>query len=245
MKKKLGLVLPGKIGDIVICLPIAKYYYDLGYDIYWPVYIELIENFINYVDYVNFLPTQTANRITESFELLNKIGCEQIVDLSFTSPGSWDNENTKNYLSQNLRTFDEFRYYLANVDFNKKWTLKINRDFEKEEKLYYSLVNKSKYALVLKQSSDTVLQKEIDISNYDGQIIEIKPYTKSVFDWLTLIEKAERLLLIESCFNNLIDQLSIKNNKQILMLKHGYYGENLIDGTPKGMPRLRNNWHKI
>lgn len=245
MKTKLGLILPGKIGDIIICLPIAKHYYDLGYDIYWPVYIELIENFINYVDYVNFLPTQTADRITESFELLNKIKCEQIIDLSFTSFGSWDNKNTKNYLSQNLRTFDEFRYYLANVDFNKKWTLKINRDFEKEKKLYDSLVKKSKYALVLKQSSDNVLQKKIDVSNYDGQVIEIKPYTKSVFDWLTLIENAERLLLIESCFNNLIDQLSIKNNKQILMLKHGYYGENLVDGTPKGMPRLRNNWHKI
>lgn len=245
MKTKLGLILPGKIGDIVICLPIAKYYYDLGHEIYWPVYIELIENFIGYIDYVNFLPTQSSNRIAESFQILNNIGCKKIIDLSFTSLGSWENENTKNYLSQNLKSFDEFRYHLANVDFDKKWTLNITRNYKKEEKLYYNLVNKSKYSLILKYSSDTILQKEIDTSNYDGQIIEIKPYTKSVFDWLTLIEKADRLLLIESCFNNLIDQMSIKNNKQILMLKHGYYGENLVDGTPKGMPRLKNNWHRI
>jgi hypothetical protein len=89
------------------------------------------------------------------------------------------------------------------------------------------------------------MPKKIDISDYDGQIIEIKPYTKSVFDWLTLIEKAERLLLIESCFNNLIDQLAIKNNKQILVLKEGYYGENLLNGKPKGFPVLKNNWFMV
>lgn len=43
--KKLTIILSGKIGDIIICLPIAKYYYDKGYTIYWPIYDFLISNF--------------------------------------------------------------------------------------------------------------------------------------------------------------------------------------------------------
>jgi hypothetical protein len=244
MKPKKGIVLPGKIGDIIICLPIAKHYHDMGYEIYWPIYVELIDNFKDYINYVKFLPTSSNDRISESFQLLKNLDCE-ILDLSFTSPGSWDNENTKQYLAQNTRSFDEFRYFLSNVDFNKKWTLNIERRYDREEYLYNNLVNKSKFALIQKYSSDTAMPKKIDISDYDGQIIEIKPYTKSVFDWLTLIEKAERLLLIESCFNNLIDQLAIKNNKQILVLKEGYYGENLLNGKPKGFPVLKNNWFMV
>jgi hypothetical protein len=241
MKKKIGIVLPGKIGDIIICLPIAKHYYDIGYDVYWPIYNELISNFKDYINYVTFIPTYEQDRIIESFNILNKNECE-ILDLSFTSPYSWHNENTKKYLSQKERSFDEFRYFLGNVDFQKKWTLSIDRKYEREENLYFNLVNKSKYCIIQKNSSDSKIEKEIDFSNYDGQIIEIKPHTQSIFDWLGLIEKAERVLLIESCFTNLIDQLKIQNNKQILVIKQGYYGENLIDGHPKGLPRFKNNW---
>jgi ADP-heptose:LPS heptosyltransferase len=241
MRKKLGIILPGKIGDIIICLPIAKHYYDHGYDIYWPIYNELINNFNDYINYVKFIPTYSPDRITESFNLIKQHNCE-VLDLSFTSPGSWHNENTKHYLSQKERSFDEFRYFLANVDFQKKWTLSIERKFEREEALYYNLVKKSRFCLIQKHSSDSKIEKDIDVSNYEGQIIEINPYSQSVFDWIGIIEKAERILLIESCFTNLIEQLKIKNNKQILVLKNDYYGETLIDGHPKGLPRFKNNW---
>jgi hypothetical protein len=244
MRKKLGIILPGKIGDIIICLPIVKHYYDLGYDIYWPIYSNIIENFLEYIDYVNFISIPFQGCISKSFEELKKINCE-ILDLSFTSPESWGNENTKKYLMQNKLSFDEFRYSLANVPFEKKWTICLNRKKHIENDLYNQLVIQNKYALIQKNSSDCSIQKNIDVSKYDGQIIEIKSITKSVFDWLTIIEKAERLLLIESCFTNLIDQLKIKNNKQILILKNGYYGDRLIDNRLKGIPVLKNNWIKI
>jgi hypothetical protein len=244
MSKRIGIVLPGKVGDIIICLPIAKYYHDLGYEIYWPLYNELIENFKSYINYVNFIPTYSEDRITESFQILKSHNC-QILDLSFTSPGSWHNENTKNYLSQNEKSFDEFRYFLANVDFQKKWDLTIQRDHEKENSLYEKLVKSEKYCLIQRNSSDNKIEFDIDCSKYDGQIIDVLPHTNSVLDWIKLLENAERVILIESCFNNLIDQLKIKNNKQYLILKNGYYGVSLNDGHLKGMPRLKNDWIKI
>jgi ADP-heptose:LPS heptosyltransferase len=34
----LGIIQPGKLGDIIIVLPAAKYLHDKGYKVYWPVY---------------------------------------------------------------------------------------------------------------------------------------------------------------------------------------------------------------
>lgn len=243
-KIKKGIVLPEKIGDVIICLPIAKHFYDLGYELYWPICNKLISNFKSYVDYVNFIPLYSNDKINESFTILKGLECE-ILDLSFNSSGSWNNENTKKYKNQMEKSFDEFRYDLANVDFNKKWDLKFRRNVQKEEELYKKLINKEKYAVIQKHSSDCVIKTEINYNGYDGQILEIKPYTESVLDWITILEKADRICIIESCFNNLIDQLNIKNNKQILLLKHGYYGEQLKDGRFKGVPVLRNNWTRI
>jgi len=129
--KKGGIILPGKIGDIIICLPIAKHYFDMGYEIYWPIYDFYIKNFTNYVNYVNFIPISINNCIQNSIHILNNLNCE-IIDLSFTSPNSWHNENTRRFLNQN-NPFDEFRYELANVPFSKKWTLEIQRNYINED----------------------------------------------------------------------------------------------------------------
>ena len=54
--KRIGIIQPGRIGDILICLPIAKWYYDRGHEIIWPVDSAIIKNFIGYIDYVKFIP---------------------------------------------------------------------------------------------------------------------------------------------------------------------------------------------
>jgi len=50
-KKKAVIAQPGKLGDILVTAPIAKFYNDLGYEVHWPV----LENFLPIVsrfDYV-------------------------------------------------------------------------------------------------------------------------------------------------------------------------------------------------
>jgi hypothetical protein len=49
-KKKLLLIQPGRFGDIIICLPIAKFYHSLGYSIIWPISEHYTEIFRN-IDY--------------------------------------------------------------------------------------------------------------------------------------------------------------------------------------------------
>jgi hypothetical protein len=228
--KKLGIVLPGNIGDIIISLPIAKYYHDKGYEIHWPIYNIIIENFKNHITYVNFYPLniQNFNPIEESFKILKEKKCE-ILDISFTSPGSWGNENSKRFLDQDELRFDEFRYKLANVPFDEKWNLSFDRILNREELLFNKLVKKE-FCLIHLQGSD--VRKDIKIANEkDHQIIEIKPETNSIFDWLKIIENAKALVMIDSCFANLIEQFNIKTKKFFIKRSQ-----------PKTTPTLRNDW---
>lgn len=50
------MIQPGKLGDILICAPIAKHYSELGYEVLWPVFsnfISTIERF-DYVTPIDF-----------------------------------------------------------------------------------------------------------------------------------------------------------------------------------------------
>lgn len=55
--KKAVILQPGKLGDLIIITPIAKYYNSLGYDIYWPVF----DNFISFVSRFGFIKPISFN----------------------------------------------------------------------------------------------------------------------------------------------------------------------------------------
>jgi hypothetical protein len=230
MKKRLGIILPGKIGDIIICLPIAKYYHDMGCEIYWPIYSSIIDNFTQNIDYVNFLPLNMVNfnPIVDSENLLKNLKCE-ILDLAFTSPGSFDRKNSHNFVNQNELSFDQFRYKLANVPFENKWTLKFNRNHDREQDLYKKLVTQE-YCLTHLDGSDE--RSNVKITNQkDHEIIEIKPISKSIFDWTYTIENAKVLVMFDSCFANLIEQINIPNRKFFIKRSE-----------PIRTPILKNEW---
>lgn len=238
---RLGIILPGKIGDIIICLPIAKYYADQGYEIHWPVYDHIISHFNKgHIDYVKFVPVPFYTSIEDSFKYCINAECDTL-DLSFNNHGSWHNANTQQYRSQNTQSFDELRYTLAKVDFNQKWSLSINRMTHREDELFEKVHRGNRYVLLCDQSSDSKVRIELDTSNYTGDVIYIQPMTDCIFDWLKLIEQADAVLLVESCFSNLVDQMSI-GVKKFLYHKHGYYGDVLVDGRYKGLPVLRGDW---
>jgi hypothetical protein len=229
MRRK-GIVLPGKIGDILISFPIAKFYHDQGYEIYWPVYGDIIENFKDYIDYVNFIPLDMVkfSPIDDSYKILSKLECE-IIDLSFTSPGCFHSKNTFDFIHQNELGFDQFRYKLGNVPFEEKWNLKFNRIKEREDELYDKLVERDFCAVHL-EGSDT--KSNVKIANtQDHQIIELKPITKSIFDWMKILENAKVLVMFDSCFANLVEQTSLPQKKFFLGRTE-----------PKTTPILKNKW---
>jgi hypothetical protein len=57
---------------------------------------------------------------------------------------------------------------------------------------------------------------------------------ESIFDWLRVIEEAKKLIVVDSCFANLIEQMNITTQK--FFLKRSPY---------KITPTLRNEWKII
>jgi hypothetical protein len=238
--KKLGIIQPGKIGDIIICLPIAKWYSDKGYKVIWPIDKNIISNFIDYVDYVEFISIDFDCKIAHQICFNNF--CSKVIDLSFTIPGA-NNFNTENYLKQDVYSFDEFKYFLADVPFEEKWNLRITRNPIKEKQLEESYNINEPFVIIQENSSDCI--RKIEWGNNDIKRIDITNISDSIFDWLILLEKSEQNILIESCFTNLVDQLNISSKKNICLLKNGYYGTKLKDERLRGIPILKIDWNYL
>lgn len=239
---KIAIIQPCKIGDIIICLPIAKYFHDNNNAVYWPIKSCYYEMFKRHIDYVEFIPIDNDHsKCIENSRIAVK-ECD-IIDISFHFPNT--DKLSIEYNNQRSYTFDEFKYKLANVPFDNKWNLEIKRDLNREMSLYNKLIKNKDFIVYQNTSSDWSVKYDLNREDKKFDIVNVKDYTDDIFDWITILEKSNKLILVESCFSNLVDQLHIKTDK-ILLAKHGYYGPILEDNkTPKGMPRLRENWNII
>ena len=81
--KKLGICQSRGLGDICMALPIAKYYYDEGIQVYWPICQEFLPSFINSAPWVNWIPivTDTIGNFfyNTPIEKLNKVLFQNLV----------------------------------------------------------------------------------------------------------------------------------------------------------------------
>jgi len=227
--KFLGIIQPGRIGDIIICLPIAEYYKSKGYDIIWPVDRDIIKNFIGYISYVHFI--ETDFNVTKSIDICLKLGCNHIINLTFRLPGQYSNFNDSIFQQSSFH-FDELKYKIANVSFKRKYHLNISRNYAKENSLFNSLnIIENNYAITHTQGSDNynaVYDKRIV---KDLTLIEINTCTESVFDWILVLEKAKVIITVDSCFANLCNQLKIQKNKYFLKRPH-----------PNVAPSISKDW---
>jgi len=233
MLKKICIIQPGQIGDIIICLPIAKKFADSGYKVYWPLWEHIFPHFTKgHISYVEFVKIDMSNWYNNIIQNCKQSSIE-ILDLSFNQPGTWENTNTKLFGKQTEHSFDVFKYNLAKIDISEKWKLSIQRIKEREDQLYERVYPKNKYILTHFQGSDC--RKEIQLTNLNNcSVVEIVPYTDCIFDWLKLIERAEYLVLIDSAFANLVEQLNLPNKK--IFIKRRCY---------TNTPLLKNSWKII
>jgi hypothetical protein len=229
MNKTIGFIQPSKIGDIIILLPAAKYYFDKGYTVFWPIYESYIDMFREAVTYVNFLPVKNNvyTCIREAYNMLNEKSVTNIKDVAATFPDSVSTEEYVRLGDGLTQNFDIFKYNGLGVPIEEKWKLSVKRDKLKEEGLYKKLVKRDKYAVVnLKHSMGAI---NVDLDFGDGQVIYVTE-DYNLFHWLTILEKATTIALVDSCMSNLVEQMNIDCNK-ILFTKED-----------KRLPVLRNNW---
>ena len=62
MKKKLGLIQTGGLGDIHIALPIALFYHKKNFEIYWPIIENWVTQMKHYVPWINWIGISRENK---------------------------------------------------------------------------------------------------------------------------------------------------------------------------------------
>jgi hypothetical protein len=221
--KKLGIIQSRGLGDIIIALPIARYWADEGYQIYWPICEAFWGSVKETVLWVKWIPIPEDSKgdffYTEPEKRLKAFKCDEIICL-------YQALNIRPELSKQpffqIQHFDEFKYSKAGVPFLKKWTLGecITRNPEREQRLYDKVVTREQYMVYHTEGS--TYRCAADLSNIppDWQRIEIRALTDNVFDWLKVIEGAQAMILIDSAFSNLVDQLKIDGDKYWIPRSH-------------------------
>lgn len=217
--KTVGILQPGRLGDIIICLPIAKFYSEQGYKVYWPIFENYVKMLTEVIDYVHFLPVTSdvyscvwqARGTFMNYEVTN------IIDLAATFPGS---TVTQQYVAEGdgfgKEKFDEFKYKIAKVPFEEKWKLTYKRNTQKEQEVYDKYVNAEKYDVYSLKHSRGKINKTIQ-SKY--QLIEMNE-DHSIFDWRLVLEKAQNICLVDSAVSNFVEQINT-TNKKTLITKQG------------------------
>jgi len=226
---KIGLLQPGRLGDIIICLPIAKYFYDRGHKVIWPVFYNYINDLVEVIDYVNFVPVtnNVYECIKEANNVLNCYKDIKVFDTAATFPGS---TSTEEYVRLGDGfgdiTFDKYKYNVCQVPFEEKWNFNFKRVTIAEERVYKDIVNTNNYNILgLNHSRGKInVQFESKFPN-----IEINQ-NYNFFSWYKVLENAKNIILVDSAMANFVEQCNLPN-KKILITK---------PNQPR--PYFKNNW---
>ena len=134
-------------------------------------------------------------------------------------------------------SFDRYKYEMAGVPFAEKDKLVITRDLAREMALYNRLNQPEGFRLLHQKASDGTRAICKEPALQQVRLLNIKPMTESIFDWLTVMEKADELHFIDSCFANLASQLHI-GTKCFRYYRPGYEDDILY-------PVLNDQWLTI
>jgi hypothetical protein len=222
-------------------LPIAWEHHKQGYEVYWPICEQFIPSFKDTASWVNWLPVPVDKVgyffLDTPLKLLAEQGITEWDDILYLYQYlSSVPEKTDQDLFAMMK-FDQYKYANTGVAFKKKWELNncILRNEEREQALYDQLVKQPRYMVYQQKASD--ISYEFDLSEIDPDLqkIEITEVTDNIFDWIKILDNAELLILIDSVFANLVDQLNLAPNSD-------KYFKRKWDRRVDGNPVLLQDW---
>lgn len=208
---KILIIQPGLFGDIFICAPIAKWYHDQGYEVYWPARRHFVDGLMSRLtEYVtplyleDSLPQSDPRWFKNDWALCinhrdsvrdSSAGYDFTIDLA--GPFHMQTAALPN------QRFEQIKYRHANVPFGERHNLAWKRDRVKEDWIYDHFVNlpgHSRYAFVHNDTSwgTSATSKLPHISL---PIVEARPVDGfSVVDWYRVIVNASEIYVTESAF---------------------------------------------
>ena len=222
MNKRILIHQPGQFGDIVICLPIAYWYFRQGSTVDWLCPRKFHGLFRN-IDYCT--PVESHQGVYD-----------QVIDLSFgiirgTSVDEWWTRTRLTWQS-----FINAKYYLADVPVAERWGIRWVRLQDREDALYKLIVAKHGADYVLcHERSGTRVNIPMDIA--DKVLFEpIDDY--NIFDWYQVILHAREIHCIDSSLCNLIDVIPDCASKTKFYYDH-------LSNRQWAKTILTNNWNIV
>ncbi len=234
---RIGLIQTAGIGDIVIALPIAKAFAARGATVFWPVDVAYAGFLARVAPYAYFIPVPRTT--PEDFAMLVPQAelrgrkCDStyvLYSYIFGDTSRLQNKDFTDFLK-----FDEYKYAVTGIPFQEKWQLKIERDMAREEALFKSLQIHRQFICIHRKGANFLAQFAIpDGWKRDYQIVEIDERSDSPFDWISTLERAAKLICVDSCFANLIEQLNLPNEKYLIFRTPSPY-----------TPVMKNGWRFV
>lgn len=192
LKKRALIRQNGKVGDIIICLPIAremagKYVVEWECDArYHPMF--------NYVDYVT--PVQRAHRSQY----------DKIIDINFGIEVNTPIHREWLQRRESLDSFVRLKYEMADVPLDYRWRLEYTRNRAMEKNLADILNPEGVPFALVHADSDYGTAADIQLQNPLLKVIEFAPVGNfTIFDWRGLIERADEIHAIDSSLCNFVD----------------------------------------
>lgn len=187
------------LGDIFFTQKIAHNYLKLYDKIYWPV-IEHYKYIREYIKHPNII---------------------------FDSPPSMDNIHILDL--QNAGSiytdisFMDAKYKLVDVPFyDWKDYFNFERNIEREEKVWERYGDARPYNLICNKFASPPHEQNINIKPNNGLINIYIEYGFTPFDWCGMIEKAENLFFVDTCFTYIIEKLNIKDRTGMYLYSRNF-----------------------
>jgi len=198
-------------------MPIADLFAEQGYEVVWPIDPRYIPIFQPIKPLIQFFPVRVEEGpdyfVNDPIGITREQGCGRTIILySYVS----DQKVYDPRLTMNLK-LDEYKYAIAGVPFSLKWTLKYERQIEREEALFDSLGIKEDYVCIHDIGSNMASPFEIPEHLTDGlHIVRVEELTDSPLDWPLTLERANRLIMVDSCLSNLVEQINLETEKYLI-----------------------------
>jgi len=213
--KKVLLIQPGAFGDIIVCAPIAKWYADKGYEVFWPVR----EKFMSHVREFKYVTP-----IILGEEVLDKDWLKSDVMKALTLQGGYDKvlnladrgpHSTAERASEN---FEQCKYRLAEVPFTEKHNLAWDRNEEREDAIYERYVGSKKEYIFVHNSSSHNETAELPKHLNKPIIYCDDPKGYNIFDWYKVATNASEIYCTESSVWVFLDGIVHELTKERFLL---------------------------
>ncbi len=222
-RKRLGIIQSRGLGDILIALPIAKHYHDEGWDIVWPICDIFMDNVVDYVPWVKWVPVPTDPRGSFFYDVpmerLGNLKVDEVLPLyqALTGHPEFSEELYFQHTS-----FDQYKYIKAGVPFHKKWTLAecLTRHPDREQALRDRVITNPDYAVIHLEGSDHRAAFDPGIIPTGWQTVYVESQSKSIFDWIGILDGAQSIVCVDSCIANLVDQLALGEDRYFIPRSH-------------------------